>query len=629
MKKRMIGVLLTALLVPATVSANSISAAAASTRQTGDALPSAVDLRNFNGKNYVTPAKNQAPFGSCWSFALAAAAETSYLTANDLGVPAGEENNTVNFSEKHIVWYIYHGITEDDVEQGRVRASQVGEGFDLTEAESKMPNSAYNMGGEFVQGADFFASGFGPVDESVSVDGAYPFVYSGNSANGGWTLPLNAQYRNASSDAVLRSTRMLPSPAGKDESGSYAFSQEGVNSIRSEIAQGRAVVIAFYASGSRWNETNWTLYNNYPYTADHAVTVVGYDDNYSKDNFTRHSKSGKLIKNSTPPGDGAFIVKNSWGSWGIEGSGYFYLSYYDQSIVSAMSFEFDGSAGESPSSTNYDQYDLMMTCWYGDTDYDSETKTANVFDAEEDSYLAQITCHTAQPDTAVRYEVYRDVKGAAPDTGVLLEQGEASFEYGGFHKLDLKNEYYLKKGEKYAVVLTMTRAEGDKATYTEVLPYATNFNKGLTAHGVVNAGESYRYTDGTWTDVTELKDDMIERAYLQCNAAFEGRDTSTPIDLENKSSFVIDNYPIKALLIPADTHDKGALLGDADGNGLVNINDVTAVQRHVAQVTELIGTRFRAADVNNDGLVNINDATELQRFLADFKTNYPIRQPMA
>ena len=54
--------------------------------------------------------------------------------------------------------------------------------------------------------------------------------------------------------------------------------------------------------------------------ANHAVTIVGWDDNYSKDNF--------LI---TPPGDGAWIVKNSWVSeWGD--NGYMYVSYYDGSL---------------------------------------------------------------------------------------------------------------------------------------------------------------------------------------------------------------------------------------------------------------------------------------------------------
>ena len=54
-------------------------------------LPSKVDLRDFDGKNYVTPVKTQN-FGDCWAFALAGAAETSYLFANDMGVPSGEVN---------------------------------------------------------------------------------------------------------------------------------------------------------------------------------------------------------------------------------------------------------------------------------------------------------------------------------------------------------------------------------------------------------------------------------------------------------------------------------------------------------------------------------------------------------
>ena len=48
-------------------------------------LPSKLDLRNYNGKNYVTPVKAQR-YGDCWTFALAGSAETAYLCANNMGV---------------------------------------------------------------------------------------------------------------------------------------------------------------------------------------------------------------------------------------------------------------------------------------------------------------------------------------------------------------------------------------------------------------------------------------------------------------------------------------------------------------------------------------------------------------
>ena len=51
---------------------------------TAEDLPKAVDLRDYNGKNYVTAVKRQA-FGDCWSFGNITAAESSYLYENDLG----------------------------------------------------------------------------------------------------------------------------------------------------------------------------------------------------------------------------------------------------------------------------------------------------------------------------------------------------------------------------------------------------------------------------------------------------------------------------------------------------------------------------------------------------------------
>ena len=66
------------------------------------------------------------------------------------------------------------------------------------------------------------------------------------------------------------------------------------------------------------------------------------------------------------------------------------------------------------------------------------------------------------------------------------------------------------------------------------------------------------------------------------------------------------------------------LLGDANGDGYVNISDVTDIQRAVAEMDTLDDLRKKAADINGDGVVTIDDATILQMYLAEFATDYPI-----
>lgn len=58
------------------------------------------------------------------------------------------------------------------------------------------------------------------------------------------------------------------------------------------------------------------------------------------------------------------------------------------------------------------------------------------------------------------------------------------------------------------------------------------------------------------------------------------------------------------------------LIGDADGNGSVNIIDVTQIMKAVAEKVTLTPTQSKCADVNGDGKVNIKDATMLQKRLA-------------
>ena len=293
-------------------------------------------------------------------------------------------------------------------------------------------------------------------------------------------------------------------------------------------------------------------------SADHAVTIVGYDDDFAKENFKRKYANGKEMENSIPPENGAFIVKNSWGLADENDDGYFYLSYYDQSIESPLSFVFDSSESTKHTTLNYDQYDLLMTEWYGSTDYSDETKMANVFDAEEDENLFQIAYATGSEKTEVTYEIYKDVDDDDPSSGTLLEKGINRHTYKGFFKIDLKDEYELKKGDKYSVVLTMkrvTNGDGDM-TYTEVFPYSTDFFRNMTVRGVVNEGESFLYSDGKWSDMTASKDSLIDRAFEQgakeINSMRLIEGMGIELHTDSKDSFTVDNYPIKAISSPAE-----------------------------------------------------------------------------
>ena len=66
------------------------------------------------------------------------------------------------------------------------------------------------------------------------------------------------------------------------------------------------------------------------------------------------------------------------------------------------------------------------------------------------------------------------------------------------------------------------------------------------------------------------------------------------------------------------------LLGDSDGDGSVTINDVTEIQRLLAEMTVFDDKGLLSSDADLDGVVTVNDATEIQRFLAEYDTIYPI-----
>ena len=70
------------------------------------------------------------------------------------------------------------------------------------------------------------------------------------------------------------------------------------------------------------------------------------------------------------------------------------------------------------------------------------------------------------------------------------------------------------------------------------------------------------------------------------------------------------------------------MLGDANGDQVIDISDVTYIQRHAADLELLEGVYFKAADVDGNGTVDISDATTIQMRIADYDVQYPIGSVM-
>lgn len=255
---------------------------------------------------------------------------------------------------------------------------------------------------------------------------------------------------------------------------------------------------------------NTETYAQYTWDAnaapDHAVTIVGYDDHYPASNF---------IEGHQPPADGAWIVRNSWGdSYGIDG--YFYLSYYDRTILAPETFEFVLEADESDMSGVFmNEYDFMPAAALNAAAAQAPVYMANVYTMDIDAVLYYVSTMTANLDTNVTTAIYLLKEDAqSPIDGELLDIRTENFHYAGYHRIQLNQHYLLPKGTTISVVQTQ-RYDTDEGRYY-ALPYtlarncefARTYNtmmggQELLSYGIegkIGRGESFVCADGEWAD---------------------------------------------------------------------------------------------------------------------------------
>lgn len=234
--------------------------------------------------------------------------------------------------------------------------------------------------------------------------------------------------------------------------------------------------------------------------SDHNVSVVGYDDTFPKEHFGNGDASDEPIAN------GAFIVKNSWGT-GFGDHGYFYLSYYDASIADFASYDLE--IGNYANVSKYDESGYTEGDWI--LPNQNSVWISNIFNAQNSNKLIDsITIPTVTNNMDVEVSIYSDVNRLnGPTSGIQIPVGDNSqisqkshFDISGIHTIKLSHQPTIAQGHNYAVVVKLTTKSGDYTAFSTEWEHPYGYDSSI--HNYVfdaknfsfNTGESFISKDG-------------------------------------------------------------------------------------------------------------------------------------
>jgi C1A family cysteine protease len=214
--------------------------------------------------------------------------------------------------------------------------------------------------------------------------------------------------------------------------------------IKSALMTYGAVRTGVHWESSSYLPAQHSFYDDGSQGTNHAVVIVGWDDAFAASRFA-----------STPAGNGAWLMRNSWGpAWGD--AGYFWVSYYDAHCGRDNVFNAVFSGAEP--TTNYDSiYSHDRLGWIDSIGYTTNSETAwmaNVFTATSSQAITAAGVYAPVPGTT--YTVYAggvDVNGAP---GTLLAKGSGTISTPGYRTIKFSSARWATPGSKFAVAIRLT-----------------------------------------------------------------------------------------------------------------------------------------------------------------------------
>ncbi len=412
-----------------------------------DELPSSYNA----SKGYNYKVKDQLGTGDCWAFATTSIIE---MVAKRI---YGPQTITV-LSPRHIDY-----MSSRVFKNGKINEY----GY----------NREVGTGGDFLMASNYLANGSGPVLESdmpfkekkdlIDISELDKWVkYDVNN------IYLYTDGNGGSCNGVMRDTIKK-----------YVYKYGGV-----------AASIHMAEVSKYYNDKTYSYYNNTNTLVNHAITIVGWDDNYSKDNFG-------TVK---PKGNGAWLVQNSYGE-DFGNGGYFYVSYETLRLCDQVMSVTDLDTDVNDNAYILDK--LGYNKFYGYVVGQSLYTTSygmNVFtkNNNKDELLKEVTFGSSGTGS---YSLYY-LEGNASDKKYteMLFIGSGKMDHSGYitHKLEVP--FHIKKNVKsFSIAIRY-----DMDSSTTPLPVSSKDDYRYK-YVTVNANTSYGSTDGkNWKDLT-LDDDVV------------------------------------------------------------------------------------------------------------------------
>ena len=394
---------------------------------------------NANEEGFVTDVKNQRNTSLCWAFSLASNLETSLLTRGQ---------KYYDLSEEQLAYFWANRVNDP---LGNTPNDKI----------TRTQSNYHGTGNGRV--ASFFLSTW----SGMTTEEKVPFQSSAV------TWPDSLAYDTSAymEDAI--------------------FSQYTVERTKQLLMEYNSVSAMIYMLDNYYYPDTASYSCPQSGLVNHAVTIVGWDDTYSKENFP--SASG--VKN-----DGAWIVKNSYGkNWGK--NGYFYLSYEDQSITNLVS----NTASTSEEYNNNYFYDGAAA---GTVTFPSKTinngyYVSNIFKATagngKDEELGEIVTAIPQDNTDFQIQVYTDLKNTSDPTSgtpAYAEPVDYTQPLAGIHTIHLNTPVKIPQGTFYSVVIRIP--DGSNKFYVEKTTTSTSW---FTATAGIDPDQSFFSTSGKkWYD---------------------------------------------------------------------------------------------------------------------------------